>query len=161
MRKLIGLTFGAVVVAFVALSAAFIVAMRSKYPPVVGGVRRFNRSVGNPRAMSTAGQPGAYASVIRHHGRTSGTDYETPIGPFATVDGFVIPLPYGAAADWVKNVLAEGSAIIVNEGNTYQLERPELVSSEEAMAEIPRKYQWSLRLFDVEEFLWVRFVGPQ
>ena len=69
-------------------------------------------------------------------------------------------VPYGASADWVKNVLAQGSAVIVNEGNTYQLERPELVSSEKAMAEIPPKYQRSLRLFDVEEFLWVRFVGP-
>ena len=161
MRKRIGLTLGAVVVASIALSVAFMVGMRLKYPPVVDGVCRFNRSVGNPRAMSTAGQPGAYASVIRHRGRTSGTAYETPIGPFATHDGFVIPLPYGASADWVRNVLAEGSAVIVNEGDTYQLERPELVSSDLAMAEIPPKYQWSLRLFDVNEFLRVRFIDPQ
>ena len=161
MRKVFGLTLGAVVVAFIALSVAFMVGMRSKYPPVVDGVRRFNRSVGNPRAMSTAGQPGAYASVIRHRGRTSGTAYETPIGPYATDIGFVIPLPYGASADWVKNVLAEGSAAIVNEGHTYQLERPEILSSDMAMAEIPPKDQWSLRLFNVDEFLRIRFVDPQ
>ena len=70
----------------------------------VVGVRRFNRSVGNPRTMATAGQPRAYASVIQHQGRTSGSTYDTPIVPFTTSDGFVIPLPYGARADWVKNV---------------------------------------------------------
>ena len=161
MRKGIGLTLGAVFVALIAFLVAFMVSMRLKYPPVVDGVRRFNRSVGNPRAMSTAGQPGAYASVIRHRGRTSGAAYETPIGPFATDIGFVIPLPYGASADWVKNVLAERSAVIVNEGHTYQLERPEILSSDVAMAEIPPKYQWSLRLFNVDEFLRIRFVDPQ
>jgi hypothetical protein len=30
-----------------------------------------------------------------------------------------------------------------------------------AMAEIPPKYQWSLRLFNVDEFLRIRFVDPQ
>jgi len=147
---------GALVVALIALWVVFTMAMRSKYSPVVDGVRRFNRSVGNPRAMATAGRPGAYASVIRHIGRKTGTRYKTPIGPFATDDGFVIPLPYGAGADWVKNVLAEGSAAIVNEGTTYQVDGPELVASDVAMPEIPPRYQWSLRLYKVDQFLRAR-----
>jgi hypothetical protein len=97
--------------------------------------------------------------VIKHRGRTSGTKYETPIGPFASDDGFVIPLPYGATADWVKNVLAEGSAVIVTEGEVYHVDHPELVSSDDAMPEIPAKYQWSLRLYNVDDFLRVRTVA--
>jgi hypothetical protein len=41
---------------------------------------------------------------------------------FATDDGFVIALPYGPGADWVKNVLASGSATIVNEGDTWLID---------------------------------------
>jgi hypothetical protein len=158
VRKWVG-GFGVLVVALIASWAIFTMAMRSKYAPVVDGVRRFNRAVGNPRAMASAGQPGAYAGVIRHVGRTSGTQYETPIGPFATDDGFVVPLPYGAGADWVKNVLAEGSAVIVNEGTTYHVDGPELIESDVAMPEIPPRYQWSLRLYKVDQFLRVRTVA--
>jgi deazaflavin-dependent oxidoreductase (nitroreductase family) len=132
--------------------------MRAKYAPV-DRVRRFNRSVGNPRMMESAGQPGAYASVITHRGRTTGTEYETPIGPFTSDDGFVIPLPYGATADWVKNVLAAGSASIVNEGGTYHVDHPVLVSRDDAMPVIPTKYQWSLRVYNVDQFLRVRTVA--
>jgi hypothetical protein len=156
VRKRVVRGLGALVIAVIALWAVFAVAMRSKYPPVVDGVRKFNRSVGNPRTMATAGQPGAYASVIRHVGRATGTHYETPIGPFATDDGFVVPLPYGSDADWVKNVLAEGSAVIVNEGTTYQVDGPELIAGDVAMPEIPPRYQWSLRLYKVDQFLRVR-----
>jgi hypothetical protein len=152
-------TLSTLVVAIVVLWVVFTLAMRAKYAPVVDRVRRFNRSVGNPRVMSTAGQPGAYASVIKHRGRTSGAEYETPIGPFASDEGFVIPLPYGSTADWVRNVLAEGSAVILNEGETHEVDHPELVSGDDAMPEIPPKYQWSLRLYSVDEFLRVRTVA--
>ncbi|MCL1600037.1 MAG: nitroreductase family deazaflavin-dependent oxidoreductase [Actinomycetia bacterium] len=159
VRKPVVAVLGALVIALIALWVVFTMAMRSKYSPVVDGVRRFNRSVGNPRTMVTAGQPGAYASVIRHIGRKTGTLYETPIGPFATDNGFVVPLPYGSDADWVKNVLAEGSAVIVNEGSTYQVDGPEIVASDIAMPEIPPRYQWSLRLYKVDQFLLIRTVA--
>src|SRR6267143_1895106 len=40
---------------------------------------------------------------------------------------FVMKLPYGRNTDWLKNVLASGSATIVHEGNTYRVDRPEIV----------------------------------
>ena len=46
----------------------------------------------------------------------SGRQYETPVGPFAVGDDFVIGLPYGPGADWVRNVLANGSATLVHQG---------------------------------------------
>jgi deazaflavin-dependent oxidoreductase (nitroreductase family) len=99
--------------------------------------------------------------VIRHVGRTSGTPYETPIGPYTTDDGFVIALPYGSSPDWLKNVLAAGSAVIVHEGNTYRVDRPELVPRAVAVVHVPRTEQWSLRVFGVDDFLRVRLVEPQ
>jgi deazaflavin-dependent oxidoreductase (nitroreductase family) len=130
--------------------------MRSKSPPVLNAIRRFNRNVGNPRQMATAGSPGAYASVIRHVGRTSGQEYETPIGAIATEDGFVVALPYGASADWLKNLLASGSATIVDEGSTYRVDQPEVVTMAEAIEDFPPKDRRMLRMFGVDESLRVR-----
>ncbi len=151
---------GSLFVALIVLSVAFIMAMRSKYPPVLSRVRRMNRAMWNPRAMETAGQPGAMASVIRHVGRRSGTPYETPIGPVMTDDGVVVPLPYGRTPDWLKNVLAADSAVIVHEGTTYRVDRPEIVPSADAFVFVSRTEQRSLRLFGVDEFLRVRWVEP-
>lgn len=146
--------------ALVAIGIVFMVGMRAKSPPVLNAVRRVNRAFTNPRAMKKAGTPGAYASVVRHIGRTTGRPYETPVGAFATDDGFVIALPYGSDVDWLKNVLASGSATIVDEGNTYRVDQPELVPTAVAAPHLPPKEQRNLRLFRVDQCLRVRRVEP-
>jgi deazaflavin-dependent oxidoreductase (nitroreductase family) len=151
---------GGLFLAFAALSVLFMVGMRTKYAPVTTAVRRFNRAVTNPRAMRTAGEPGAMASAIRHVGRTSGTPYETPIGPVATDDGFVVPLPYGLSPDWLKNVLAAGSAIIVHEGAVYAVTDPEIIPASGAFPYVPLGEQRALRAFAVDQFLRVRREEP-
>jgi len=161
MIKVLGTALGALLVAVAAIGAIFAIGMRTKYPPVTTAVRRMNRKVMNPRAMKTAGTPGAYAGVIRHIGRTSGTEYETPIGPFATDDGFVVALPYGTSPDWLKNLMAAGSAVIVHEGETYTVDHPEIVDSAAALDDVPPSEQTSLRVFNVNEFLRVRIVDTE
>jgi len=161
MIKVLGTALGALLVAVAAIGAIFAIGMRTKYPPVTTAVRRMNRKVMNPRAMKTAGTPGAYAGVIRHIGRTSGTEYETPIGPFATDDGFVVALPYGTSPDWLKNLMAAGSAVIVHEGGTYTVDHPEIVDSAAALDDVPPGEQTSLRVFNVNEFLRVRIVDTE
>jgi hypothetical protein len=115
---------GGAVMALAVLATVFLLGMRTKSPVVVNRVRRFNRAVTNPRVLRTAGSPGAPASVIRHVGRVSGREYETPVGPFEVGDHFVIALPYGPGADWVRNVLAQGSAMLVHEGRTVPIHFP-------------------------------------
>ncbi len=147
-------------VGLVALLAAFwglfTLAMRAKFRPVQDAVRRMNRAVVNPRQMETAGRPGAYASVVRHRGRTTGTPYETPVQALPTGDGFVIPLPYGTASDWLKNVLAAGSATIVHEGGTYRVDRPEIVSGAVAERHVPPRHLRAHRWYGMNEYLQVR-----
>lgn len=155
LRRLIQLVVGLVFLLGVFVGVV-LGGMRSKSPPVLNAIRRFNRSVSNPRQMATAGSPGAYASVIRHVGRTSGREYETPIGATATDDGFVVALPYGASADWLKNLLASGSAMIVNEGSTYRVDQPEVVTMAEAIDDFPPKERRMLRVFGVDKSLRVR-----
>ena len=158
MIRAIGFAVGALLVAVAAIGVVFAIGMRTKYPPVTTAVRRMNRKVMNPRAMKTAGTPGAYAGVIRHVGRTSGTEYETPIGPYATDDGFVVALPYGTSPDWLRNLIAAGSAVIVHDGETYVVDHPEIVDSTAALDDVPPSEQTSLRVFNVTEFLRVRIV---
>ena len=156
MLKRVGQIVGGVFLTLVTIAAILLVSMRAKYPPVLTAVRRVNRAFWNPRAMKTAGQPGAMASVIRHIGRTSGTLYETPIGPFTTDDGFVIALPYGLTPDWLKNVMAAGSAIIVYEGVTYSVSDPEIIPNSAAFDYVPPAEQRALRAFAVDQFLRVQ-----
>lgn len=142
----------------VTIGVVFFVGMRMGSPLVRNVVRRFNRALGNPHQMKTAGTPGAYASVIRHVGRKSGRSYETPMVPFETEDGFVIALPYGSGTDWVRNLMASGSAIIVHEGNTYRVDQPELVPTDMAAPYMPAKEQRQLRRFGIDQCLRVRRV---
>jgi hypothetical protein len=75
-----GTLVGALFLGLVAAAIAFMLGMRARSRPLLDAVRRFNRAVANPRQMRSAGTPGAYASVIRHTGRTSGRPYATPVG---------------------------------------------------------------------------------
>jgi hypothetical protein len=146
----------AALLAAAALAAVFLVGMRTKSPVVTDRVRRFNRAVTNPRVLRSAGTPGASASVIRHVGRVSGRSYETPVGPFAVGDDFVIALPYGPGADWVRNVLTHGTATLVHEGRTVPVHQPEVVPTTLVVEDLPPSDQRTLRLFGVGECLRVR-----
>ena len=150
---------GALAAGLIFLLLAFVFGMRAKSPIVLRAVRRFNRRFMNPRQMKTAGTPGAYAGVIRHVGRRSGRVYETPVGPFATDDGFVIALPYGTSSDWVKNVLAAGSATLVTDGQAYEVDEPEIVPLSDVVDVLPGKERRNLRLFRVEQALRARRRG--
>jgi deazaflavin-dependent oxidoreductase (nitroreductase family) len=109
------------------LAAAFVVGWRAKSGLVLGPIIALSKRFMNPQQMRTAGTPGAYASIIRHRGRTSGTAYQTPVGVVADGDSYLIALPYGTRAQWLRNVLAAGSAELVHEGTTVQVDHPELV----------------------------------
>ena len=141
------------------LSTAFaflLVAMRTKSPRMLRAVRRFNRGFTNRIQMRTAGTPGAWASIIRHRGRRTGILYETPVVPFETGDGFLIALPYGTEADWVRNVLAAGAAELVREGRTIAIDAPEVVPADAIGELLPASERRNQRMFGVDQCLRVR-----
>ena len=86
----------------------------------------------------------------------TGRSYDTPVGPFAVGDAFVIALPYGPRADWVRNVMAKGSAILVHDGRTVLIHEPQVVSVDEVIVDLPSSEQRTLRLFGVDECLRAR-----
>ena len=147
---------GVALLAAAAVATVFVVGMRTKSPVVTDRVRRFNRAVTNPRVLRSAGTPGSSASVIRHVGRVSGRSYETPVGPFAVGDDFFIALPYGAGADWVRNVLTLGTATLVHEGRTVPVHQPEVVPTRLVVDDLPPSDQRMLRVFAVDACLRIR-----
>ena len=104
VRTAITRAAGSLVLVVSVTGIVFVTGMRAKSPAVVNGVRKLGRAI-RPLAIKSAGGPGASASVVHHVGRTSGRSYSTPVGAVPTDDGFVIALPYGLSADWLKNVL--------------------------------------------------------
>lgn len=160
MLRLAMLLVGALFLGLLALVIVVVLGLRAGSPLVLDAVRRVNHAVFNRMQMKSAGTPGAYASVIRHRGRTSGRAYETPVVVVATDDGFVIALPYDLRSDWMKNVLAGGRATIVHEGHSYQVDRPEIITMEEGHRYFPAKQQRTHGRFGVENCLRVRRVGP-
>ena len=98
--------------------------------PVRDAVRTFNKYLLNPAMLLVAGRKWWYAGVIRHTGRRTGTSYATPVvvNPVAG-DGFLIPLPYGTGVDWLRNVLAAGTASVTVDGQSYQVREPEVITA--------------------------------
>lgn len=69
--------------------------------------------------------------------------------------------PYEKRADWVRNVLAAGSATIVHEGETFEVAEPEVIPVEEANREFTPKERREMRLFGNTTCLRVRRVGAE
>jgi deazaflavin-dependent oxidoreductase (nitroreductase family) len=109
-----------------------------------------------PLALRSAGTEGSNTSIVRHVGRRSGRQYETPVIAARHDDSFLIALPYGKRTDWLKNVVDKGSATIVTNGQTYVVDRPEVIPMGEATAYFRPREQRLHRQFHVDAALQVR-----
>ena len=118
-------------------------------------LRLFTRAM-RPLALRSAGKEGSGTSVVRHVGRRSGRAYQTPVIAAQHDDSFLIALPYGERTDWLKNVLARGSATIVTNGHSYDVDRPEVIAMAEATGYFRPREQRMHRQFHVDSALQVR-----
>jgi deazaflavin-dependent oxidoreductase (nitroreductase family) len=87
---------------------------------------RFNRRATNRLTRGIAGRAPWFAIVI-HTGRRSDRTYRTPVNAFRDGDDYLIALTYGAATDWVRNVLAAGGCELVTRGRQIRLTNPRIV----------------------------------
>jgi len=109
-----------------------------------------------PLALRSAGKEGSNTSVVRHVGRRSGRTYQTPVIAVQHDDSFLIALPYGKRTDWLKNILDRGSATIVTNGHTFEVDRPEVIPMAEATAYFRPREQRMHRQFHRGSALQVR-----
>jgi deazaflavin-dependent oxidoreductase (nitroreductase family) len=82
----------------------------------------------NALILPFAGRRLSPYTLLRHTGRRSGRQYQTPLGAYRFRDGFVLGLTYGPESDWCRNVLASGHAVLKWHGQEYAVERPEIVA---------------------------------
>lgn len=121
---------------------------------IQNGLRLFTRAM-RPLALRSAGQEGSTTSVVRHVGRRSGRAYQTPVIAAQHDDCFLIALPYGERTDWLQNVLDKGSAAIVTNGHTYQVDRPRVIPMTEATRYFRPREQRMHQQFHVDSALQV------
>ena len=130
--QILASVLGLVLLGAAGLGALFVGGMRTKWPPVIDRVRRMNRAFFSEQQLEMAGEPGAYAGVVHHVGRKSGTAYATPVTIERLDDDFIIALVYGRRTDWARNVLAAGTATIDLDGDSYEVDRPEIIPTSQA-----------------------------
>jgi deazaflavin-dependent oxidoreductase (nitroreductase family) len=128
--------------------------------PVQRALRRLTQ-VTRPFAMRSAGTQESNTSVVRHVGRNSGRNYETPVVAVEHGDSFLIALPYGERTDWTKNVLVSGAASVVTHGQSYEVDQPLVIPMTDMTRLFGPKEQKLHRRFAVETCLRVHRVAPR
>ncbi len=103
---------------------------------------------------NSAGKTRSPYALLSHVGRRSGQSYQTTLGATAYGDGFVLPLVYGRQCDWCQNALAAGTATLTWHGQTYELERPEIISATPAVARAWPAWE-RIALHGVRDYLWL------
>jgi deazaflavin-dependent oxidoreductase (nitroreductase family) len=91
--------------------------------PLPRGLARFNKKVTNRVQGLWAPWLPPWAMII-HKGRKSGREYSNPVLAFRSGNQLCIVLFYGEHAEWVRNVLAAGSAGVRRAGRLGQLSNP-------------------------------------
>lgn len=115
-------------------------------------LRRFNKHLLNPLMLTLAGRRHWYASVIEHVGRNTGTVHRTPVVAIPTPTGLLIPLPYGADTDWLRNARTAGTATVTVGGERYEVVNPRVIDSAEAAPALPARRRQMFARFGIEQF---------
>ncbi len=138
---------------YAVFEAVMFTAFHFKNRTLIDFIKGFNREVLNPIILDYSGSHGFYAATLHHLGRKSHTPYATPVYATPIPDGFIIPLPYGTEVDWLKNVLADGSARLDYDGVSHHAEAPEIVPASTFDHYLPTRWRARMRWFNNEYFL--------
>ena len=139
---------------------------QSAVPPGTGlrlgpRTRRVIRSAArlvNPVVLRIAGRRHMpVVGILHHRGRKTGRAYATPLGirP-AAAGGFVMPLTFGEAAGWYRNIVAAGWCVITWRGQDHTVTNPVIVDRTTALPAFPRYERLALRAIGINQFLWLR-----
>jgi deazaflavin-dependent oxidoreductase (nitroreductase family) len=92
-------------------------------------------------------------AILRHTGRTSGTAYATPVVALKDGEGFLVPLPFGDATQWAKNLFAAGGGAIKYAGREYRVADPRIVEREEIVDRLPRLVRFASGRIGLRQFV--------
>jgi deazaflavin-dependent oxidoreductase (nitroreductase family) len=99
-------------------------------------------------------------ALVRHTGRKTGRQYETPV-ILARLDGdFVAELTYGPEVAWYRNVVAAGGCTVVYRGAEYRIDRIEPCDPESGMRAFGFPAELVLKALHRHEFRRLHNAGP-
>jgi len=124
-------------------------------PRVLG---RFNRRVTNRVLGPIVGRLPGFGQVV-HVGRRSGQEYRTPVLAFRRPKRVTFALTYGAAADWVQNVLAAGGCRFETRSTSVVLTDARLYRDPSGRA-VPAPVRVVLAALRADEFLEMAIASP-
>lgn len=99
--------------------------------------------------------------IVRRRGRLTSRSHSTPVLAFATHDGLLFDVLYGATSAWVRNVLATGEVEVKRNRRVRRYAEPRLVGSHEGLPMIPLIVRWRFRMLGVRHFLQVDGSGHE
>lgn len=108
--------------------------------------------------MHIAGKKHSPIAILWHTGRKSGLSYSIPIIAAHTDDGFVFALTYGDHVDWLKNILATGTAELTLRGKAYNLTSVGTVDKEKGRACFSQPFRAMLTWLGTAGFIHMRIV---
>ena len=125
-------------------------------PRISGPIRRIARPLG-PLARPIAGKRWfPFYAVLHHTGRTSGTAYATPVVALRTPDGFIVPLPFGDATQWARNLFAASGGSLTFAGREYRITQPRVIDRVDVRAILPAFVRFLAARLGLRQFVLVR-----
>jgi deazaflavin-dependent oxidoreductase (nitroreductase family) len=91
-------------------------------------------------------------SIVRHVGRRSGRQYETPVILAQVPGGFVAELTYGTDVDWYRNVAAAGHCTVIYHGKEYMITQVSSYTPQQGLAAYSYPARLILKLSGRHEF---------
>jgi deazaflavin-dependent oxidoreductase (nitroreductase family) len=98
-------------------------------------------------------------AILHHTGRTSGTAYSIPVVALRTPEGFMIPLPFGSATQWARNLFAAGGGALRFAGRDYRIAEPVIVDHDAAAAHLPLPLRFLTARLGLRQYVLVRKVS--
>ena len=107
-----------------------------------------NKRVFNPGQIKKGVSP-----VLTHVGRVSGRTFQTPLDAHPVDGGYIFILVYGSGSDWVKNIIAAGTASLRVEGEEIPLKSPRVITEEVAWELLPPTTKRPPKFLRISEYL--------
>lgn len=126
--------------------------------PLPMAIARANRNLTNRVTSRFAGRIPPFV-LLEHRGRTSGTVYRTPLMLFHQDPHVLIVLTYGERTDWLRNLQAAGSGIVIERNRRTQVSDPVVERGPRSISRLPLPVRLILRALRVDQV--VRLTLPQ
>jgi hypothetical protein len=110
----------------------------------------------NPLTIRAAKAGRGPFSLVKHVGRKSGKQYETPIIVAPVAGGFVVELTYGDDVAWYRNTVAANGCVLVVDGVDHVIDGVQPMSAAEGLAAYPPSRRAILKLLRRRHFVLFR-----